>query len=55
MACIEEACKESVQKNREKAGMRKAESRKKNKIKETAVGVEKSQEYLCMWKNDIMR
>jgi len=48
MACVEEACKESVQKNREKAGMQKAESRKKNKLKETAVGVEKRQEDLCM-------
>ena len=40
VTCVEEACKESVQKIRENAGMRKAEERMKER--ETAVGVEKS-------------
>jgi hypothetical protein len=53
VACVEEACKEPVQKIRENAGMRKAEERMKER--ETAVGVEKSKENLCMWKNNIMR
>jgi hypothetical protein len=44
VACVEEACKEPVQK-----------CRSKEKKKETAVGVEKSEENLCMWKNNIMR
>jgi hypothetical protein len=48
VACVEEACKEPVQKIRENAGMRKAEERMKER--ETAVGVEKSKENLCMWK-----
>jgi hypothetical protein len=38
VACVEEACKEPV---------RKAEERMKER--ETAVGVEKSKENLCMW------
>jgi hypothetical protein len=46
VACIEEACKESVHKIKENDGMRKAE---KNERKETAVGVEKRIENLCMW------
>ena len=50
MACVEEPCKEPVQKNREKAGMRKAEEGMKE---ETAVGVEKRQEYLCMSRKTI--
>jgi hypothetical protein len=37
VACVEEACKEPVQKIRENAGMRKAEERLN---KETVVGVE---------------
>jgi hypothetical protein len=49
VACVEEACKEPVQKIRENA------SRRKNEKKETAVGVEKSKENLCMRKNNIMR
>jgi hypothetical protein len=53
VACVEEACKEPVQKIRENAGMRKAEERMKER--ETAVGVEKRKENLCMWKNNIMR
>ena len=53
VACIEEASKEPVQKIRENAGMRKAEERMKER--ETAVGVEKSKENLCMWKDNIMR
>ena len=53
VACVEEACKELVQKIRENAGMRKAEERMKER--ETAVGVEKSKENLCMWKDNIMR
>jgi hypothetical protein len=53
VACVEKACKEPVQKIRENAGMRKAEERMKER--ETAVGVEKSKEKLCMWKNNIMR
>jgi hypothetical protein len=40
VTCVEEACKEPVQKIRENAGMRKAEERMKER--ETAVGVEKS-------------
>jgi hypothetical protein len=44
VACIEEACKEPVQKIRENAGMRKAEERMKER--ETAVGVEKHKENL---------
>jgi hypothetical protein len=40
VACVEEACKEPVQKIRENAGMRKAEERMKER--ETAVSVEKS-------------
>ena len=47
VACVEEACKEIVQKIRENAGMRKAEERMKER--ETAVGVEKRKENLCMW------
>jgi len=53
VACVEEACKEPVQKIRENAGMRKVEERMKER--ETAVGVEKRKENLCMWKNNIMR
>jgi hypothetical protein len=40
VACVEEACKEPVQKIRENVGMRKAEERMKER--ETAVRVEKS-------------
>ena len=40
VTCVEEACKESVQKIRMNAGMRKAEERMKER--ETVVGVEKS-------------
>ena len=47
VACLEEACKESVQKINENAGMQKAEERMKER--ETAVGVEKRMENLCMW------
>jgi hypothetical protein len=47
VACVEEACKESVQKIKENAGMRKAEERMKER--KTAVGVEKRKERLCMW------
>ena len=50
VACVEEACKEPVQKNREKAGMRKAKRRMK---KENVVRVEKRQEYLCMSRKTI--
>jgi hypothetical protein len=46
VACVEEACKEPVQKNRENDGMQKAEERMKER--ETAVGVEKRKENLCM-------
>ena len=46
VACVEEACKESVQKIKEDAGMRKAEERMKER--KTAVGVEKHKENLCM-------
>jgi hypothetical protein len=53
VACIQEACKEPVQKIRENAGMRKEEERMKER--ETSVGVEKSKENLCMWKDNIMR
>jgi hypothetical protein len=42
VACIEEACKEPVQKIRENAGMRKAEERMEER--ETVVGVEKRKE-----------
>jgi hypothetical protein len=52
VACVEEACKEPVQKIRENASMRKAEERMKER--ETAVEVEKSKEKLCMWNNNIM-
>ena len=47
MACVEEACKELVQKIRENVGMQKEEERMKER--ETAVGVEKRKENLCMW------
>jgi hypothetical protein len=47
VACVEEACKEPVQKIREKAGMRKVEERMKER--ETAVGVEKRKENFYMW------
>jgi hypothetical protein len=47
VACVEEACKETVQKIREHDGTRKAEERMKER--ETAVGVEKCMENLCMW------
>ena len=40
MACVKEACKEAVQKIRDKAGMRTAEERMKER--ETTVEVEKS-------------
>ena len=40
VACVEEACKEPVHKIKKK--------------RETAAGVEKSKENLCMWKNNIM-
>jgi hypothetical protein len=53
VACVEEACKELVQKIRENVGMRKEEERMKER--ETAVGVEKSKENLYMWKKNIMR
>ena len=46
VACIEEACKDPVQKIRENVGMRKEEERMKEM--ETAVGVEKSKENLYM-------
>jgi hypothetical protein len=46
VACIEEACKEIVQKIRENAGMRKEEERMKER--EIVVGVEKHKENLCM-------
>jgi hypothetical protein len=52
VACVEEACKESVQKIKENVGMRKAEERMKER--ETVVGVEKRMEYLCMWRIYIM-
>jgi hypothetical protein len=47
VACVKEACKEAVQKIKENVGMRKAEERMKER--ETAVGVEKRIENLCMW------
>jgi hypothetical protein len=47
VTCIEEACKELVQKIRKNAGMRKAEERMKER--ETGVGAEKRKENLCMW------
>jgi hypothetical protein len=47
VACIEEACKEPVHKIRENVGTRKAEERMKER--ETAVGVERRKENLCMW------
>ena len=47
VACVEEACKESVHKIKENAGMQKAEERMKER--QTAVGVEKRKERLCMW------
>ena len=47
VACVKEACKEAVQKIKEKGGIRKAEERMKER--ETAVGVEKRIENLCMW------
>jgi hypothetical protein len=47
VACVEEACKEPVQKIRENTGMRRAEKRMKER--ETTVGVEKRKENLCMW------
>jgi hypothetical protein len=47
VACVEEACKEPVQKIREHAGTQKSEERMKER--ETAVGVEKRMENLCMW------
>jgi hypothetical protein len=47
VACVEEACKEPVQKIRENAGMQKAEERMKER--ETGVGVEKRKENLWMW------
>jgi hypothetical protein len=53
VACVEEACKEPVQKIMENAGMRKAEERMKER--ETAVEVKNSKENLCMWNNNIMR
>jgi hypothetical protein len=42
VACVEEACKEPVQKIRENVGTRKAEERMKER--ETVVGVEKCKE-----------
>jgi hypothetical protein len=47
VACVEEACTESVQKIKENA--RHAKSRKRMKESETVVGVEKRIENLCMW------
>jgi len=53
VACVEEACKESVQKIKENVSMQKAEERMKER--ETAVGVEKRMQNLCMWRIYIMR
>jgi hypothetical protein len=46
VACVKEACKEAGQKIKEKAGMRKAEERLKER--KTGVAVEKRMENLCM-------
>jgi hypothetical protein len=46
VACVKEACKEVGQKIKEKAGMRKADERLKER--ETGVTVEKRMENLCM-------
>ena len=46
VACVKEACKETGQKIKEKAGMRKAEERLKER--ETGVAVEKRMENFCM-------
>ena len=46
VACVKEACKEAGQKIKEKAGMRKAEERLKER--ETGVAVEKCMENPCM-------
>jgi hypothetical protein len=46
VACVKEACKEAGQKIKEKAGMRKAEERLKER--ETGVAVEKRMENPCM-------
>jgi hypothetical protein len=46
VACVKEACKEAGQKIKEKAGMRKAEERLKER--ETGVAVEKRMENFCM-------
>jgi hypothetical protein len=53
VACVKEACKEAVQKIKEKGGIRKAEERLKKK--ETGVGVEKRMKNLCMWRVYIKR
>jgi hypothetical protein len=46
VACVKEACEEAGQKIKEKAGMRKAEERLKER--ETGVAVEKRMKDLCM-------
>jgi hypothetical protein len=53
VACVKEACKEAVQKIKEKGGIRKAEERLKEK--ETGVGVEKHMKNLYMWRVYIKR
>jgi hypothetical protein len=47
VTCVKEACKEAVQKIKEKGGIRKAEERLKER--KTTAGVEKRIEDLCMW------